>query len=47
MIKVYFNDEEKFIEEGTTVFDLIDDAQKTNFMVCQIDAQIKEINRKK
>lgn len=46
MIKVYFNDEEKFIEEGTTVFDLIDDAQKTNFMVCQIDAQIKELRFK-
>ncbi len=43
MIQVYLNGVLKTINENTKVIDLIDDNLKTNYMICQIDSQIKEL----
>ncbi len=43
MIKIYFNDEMKIVPIGTMVLDLIEPNHKTDYMVCQIDSQIKEL----
>ena len=43
MIKIYFNNELKEVPIGTMVIDLIEDNKKTDYMVCQIGSQIKEL----
>lgn len=44
MIKVKFNDKDLSIKEGTRVLDLIDKKDRKNLVVCQVGAQVKELN---
>lgn len=41
---IYINNEKKVVSTGTKVLDLLDDSNKTNYMVCQVGSQIKELN---
>ncbi len=44
MIKINFNDRKLSVEEGTRVLELIDKQERKNLVVCQVGAQIKELN---
>lgn len=43
MIKIYFNNKLTEVPVGTKVVDLLDEAEKTNYVVCQIGSLIKEL----
>lgn len=43
MINVYLDGKLRHVEEGTIVLDLLDEENKTSYMLCQIDNQIKEL----
>lgn len=43
MLKIYVNNEEKMVPIGTKVLDLLKDEEKTNYMVCKINNQVKEL----
>ena len=45
MIKVNFQNKELTIKEGTRVFDLIDDSKKTDYLICEINDLVKELDR--
>ena len=44
MIKVLFNDQELSVKPGTRVLDLVDPKERKNLVVCQVGAQVKELN---
>lgn len=44
MIKIKFQDKELLVKEGTKVLDLIDDSLKTNYLICEINDLVKELN---
>ena len=44
MIKIKFQDKELSVKEGTKVLDLIDDSLKTNYLICEINDLVKELN---
>ena len=44
MIKVNFDGKELSVKEGTRVLELVDIKDRKNLVVCQVGAQIKEIN---
>jgi sulfur carrier protein ThiS len=44
MIKVNFNNQSVEIPIGTKVIDLLNESEKTNYVVCQIGSLIKELN---
>lgn len=44
MIKIKFQDKELSVKEGTRVLDLIDDSLKTNYIICEINDLVKELN---
>ncbi len=44
MIKVNFNDREVSVAEGTRVLDLVEKKERKNLVVCQVGAQVKELN---
>ena len=46
MIKVYIDNNEKQVKEGTRVLDLLPKEDKCKYVVCKIGSQIKELNRK-
>ena len=46
MIKVKFNDKELSVKAGTRVLDLVDKKDRKNLVVCQVGAQVKELNYK-
>ena len=46
MIKVKFNNREISVEEGTRVLDLVEAKERKNLAVCQVGAQVKELNYK-
>lgn len=43
-IKITVNNEDRLVPNKTKVLDLLDDKIKTNYMLCQIGPQIKELN---
>lgn len=43
-IDIYINQEKRNVKIGTRVLDLLDNDNKTNYMVCQVGSQIKELN---
>ena len=43
MIKIYFNNKLTEVPVGTKVLDLLDESEKTNYVVCQIGSLIKEL----
>lgn len=43
MIKIYLNNQPLEVPIGTKVIDLLDEKDKTNYMICQIGNQIKEL----
>ena len=46
MIKIYSDNNEKQVKEGTRVLDLLPKEDKCKYVVCKIGSQIKELNRK-
>ena len=44
MIKVKFNDKELSVKTGTRVLDLVDEKERKDLVVCQVGAQVKELN---
>lgn len=44
MIHVNFNDKTLSVEEGTRVLELVDKKDRKNLVVCQVGAQVKELN---
>ncbi len=44
MIKVKFNGKQLSVKSGTRVLDLVDKNERKNFVVCQVGAQVKELN---
>ena len=46
MIKVILNNKELSVKPGTRVLDLIDKKDRKNLVVCQVGAQVKELNYK-
>ena len=46
MIKIYIDNNEKQVKEGTRVLDLLPKEDKCKYVVCKIGSQIKELNRK-
>ena len=46
MLKVILNNEELSVKPGTRVLDLIDKEERKNLVVCQVGAQVKELNYK-
>ena len=46
MIRVNFNNQELSVNEGTRVLDLVDKKDRKNLVVCQVGAQVKELNYK-
>ncbi len=44
MIQVTFNNQTLSVEDGTRVLDLIDKDERKNLVVCQVGAQVKELN---
>ncbi len=46
MIKVNFNSRQLSVKEGTRVLDLVGEKERKNLVVCQVGAQIKELNYK-
>ncbi len=46
MIKVNFNGNSLAVEEGTRVLELIEPKERKNLVVCQVGAQVKELNYK-
>ena len=44
MIKVKFNNQELSVKTGTRVLELIDKKDRRNLVVCQVGAQVKELN---
>lgn len=42
-INVFLDNKPITVPVGTTVIDLIDESQRTNYMVCQVGSQIKEL----
>ncbi len=44
MIQVTFNNQTLSVEDGTRVLDLIDKNERKNLVVCQVGAQVKELN---
>ncbi len=44
MLQVKFNDQTLSVEEGTRVLDLVDKSERKNLVVCQVGAQVKELN---
>ena len=45
MIKVIFQNKELLVEDGTRAIDLIDDSLKTNYLICEINDLVKELDR--
>lgn len=43
MIKITINNEERMVPVGTMVLDLLPENEKTKYLVCQINQQIKEL----
>lgn len=46
MIQVNFNDKKLKVENGTRVLDLVNKKDRKNLVVCQVGAQVKELNYK-
>ncbi len=46
MIKVKFNDKTVSVKEGTRVLDLVESKDRKRLVVCQVGAQVKELNYK-
>ncbi len=46
MIKVYIDNVEKHVKEGTRVLDLLPGEDRHKYVVCKLGSQIKELNRK-
>ncbi len=46
MIKVNFNNQQRSVEEGTRVLELVEPRERKNLVVCQVGAQVKELNYK-
>ncbi len=44
MIRVKFNNEQLSVKEGTRVLELVERGERKNLVVCQVGAQIKELN---
>ncbi len=44
MIKVTFNNKKLLVEEGTRVLELVEPKDRKNLVVCQVGAQVKELN---
>ncbi len=44
MIKVNWNGQQKNVEEGTRVLELVEEKERKNLVVCQVGAQVKELN---
>ena len=44
MIHVTFNEKVLSVEEGTRVLELVDKKDRKNLVVCQVGAQVKELN---
>ncbi len=44
MINVHFNNRHLSVKEGTRVLELVDEKDRKNLVVCQVGAQIKELN---
>ena len=45
MIKVKFHDKELLVNEGTKVLDLIDKERQTDYLICEINDLVKELDR--
>ena len=45
MIKVKFQEKDLLVKEGTTVFDLIDKEKQTDYLICEINDLVKELDR--
>lgn len=45
MIKVKFHDKELLVNEGTKVLDLIDKEKQTDYLICEINDLVKELDR--
>jgi len=43
MLEIYVNGKKTFVPVGTKVIDLLNEDEKTNYLVCQIDNQVKEL----
>ena len=43
MLEIFINGIKKEVPEGTMVLDLLPDFERTNYLVCQINNQIKEL----
>jgi len=46
MIQITFKNKKQKIESGTRVLDLVDKKDRKNLVVCQVGAQVKELNYK-
>ena len=46
MIQVKFKNKKLTVQDGTRVLDLVDKKDKKNLVVCQVGAQVKELNYK-
>ncbi len=46
MIKINFNNKHLNVNEGTRVLELVDPKERKNLVVCQVGAQVKELNYK-
>ena len=46
MIQVNFNNQEVSVKPGTRVLDLVDKKERKDLVVCQVGAQVKELNYK-
>ncbi len=44
MIRVNFNSKQTLVQEGTRVLELVEKKERKNLVVCQVGAQIKELN---